>query len=85
MVTAFTVLAISVRLVGNNSLINLPILRVLASLKLFFNHEFYCILPGLTGVYNNCIIVPAEKIFASYELVFELARRLWDCQNGIHQ
>ena len=41
-----------VRLAGNNSLINLLILEILASLGLFFHHKFYCRLPGLADVYN---------------------------------
>ena len=47
---------------GNNSLINLLIcfLRTLTLLGLFFNHEFYCRLLGLTDVYNNGETVPGE-------------------------
>ena len=43
--------AISVGLVGNNSLIHL--LRILTSLELFLNYEFYSKHPVLTDVYNN--------------------------------
>ena len=53
-------------------------------LKLFFNHEFYWRLPGLSDVYNNGKTVPGKKLFASYELAFELARRLRDCQNNMN-
>ena len=41
---------ISVRTVGNNSLILL--LRILTSLELFLNNEFYSRHPVLTNVYN---------------------------------
>ena len=62
-----------VRLAGNNSLINLVIIRILASLKLFFNHEFCCRLPNLNDMYNNSKIVHGEKPWG-----------LWDCQNSIN-
>ena len=42
--------AVSVRMVGNNSLIHL--LRILTSLELFLNNEFYSRHPVLTNVYN---------------------------------
>ena len=65
-----------VRLPENNSLINLLILRILTSLGLFSNHEFYCRLAGLTDVYNNGKTVRGKKTLASYNLVFKLARGL---------
>ena len=68
--------AISVILVGNNLLIYL--IRILTSLELFLNHEFYSRHPVLTEVYNNGKTVLGEKLFTSYESVFELARRLSD-------
>ena len=52
---------ISVRLVENNSLNHL--LRILISLELFLNHEFYSNHPVLTDVYNNDKAVPGEKLF----------------------
>ena len=73
--------AISVRLVGNNSLIHL--LRILTSLELFLNHEFYSKNPVLTDVYNNDKTVLEEKLFCSSESVFEQARGLRDSQNSI--
>ena len=33
---------------------------------------------------NNGKTVPGEKRFASYQLVFELARGLWDCCQNNH-
>ena len=33
-------------------------------------------------MYNNGKTVSGEKLFASYELVFELAKGLCDCQNN---
>ena len=53
--------AISVRLVGNNSLIYL--LGILTSLELFLNHEFYSRHPGLTDVYSNGKTVFGERLF----------------------
>ena len=73
--------AISVRLVGNNALIYL--LRILASLELFLNHEYYSRHPLLTDVYNNGKTVLEEKL-AFYESVFELARGLRDSQTSIN-
>ena len=73
--------AISVILVGNNLLIHL--IRILTSLELFLNHEFCSRHPVLTEVYNNGKTVLGEKLFASYESVFELARRLRDSQTRI--
>ena len=64
--------AISVRLVGHNSLIHL--LRIFTSLELFLNHEFYSKHPVLTDVYNNGTTVLGEKLFRSFESVLELAR-----------
>ena len=43
---------------------------------------FYCSFLGLTDVYNNGKTVSGEKLFASYELVFELTKGLCDCQNN---
>ena len=74
--------AISVRLVGNNSLIHL--LRILTLLELFLNHEFYYKHPVLIDVYNNGKKVPGEKLFCSFESVFELARGLRDSQTSIN-
>ena len=70
--------AISVRLAGNNSLIHL--LRILTSLYLFPIYEFYSKHPVLTDVYNNGKTVLGEKLFCSFELVFELATGLKDSQ-----
>ena len=74
--------ALSVRMVGNNSLIHL--LRILASLELFLNNEFYSRHPVLTNVYNNGKTVLGKKIFCSFESVFELARRLRHSQTSIN-
>ena len=71
---------ISVRLVENNSLIHL--LRILISLELFLNHEFYSKHPDLTDVYSNDKAVPGEKLFWFFESVFELVRRLRDSQTS---
>ena len=76
--------AISARLAGNNSIIKVLILRILKALELFFNHEFYCRLPGLTNVYSNGKIIPGQKFFANYKSLFEIARGLWVCQNSIN-
>ena len=65
---------------GNNSIINLHILRILTSLDFFFNHEFYCRLP-VTDACKNGKTVPWKKLPASYELVFEPATGLWNYQN----
>ena len=73
--------AISVRLVGNNALIYL--LRILTSLELFLNHEYYSRHPLLTDVYNNGKTVLEEKL-AFYESVFELARGLRDSQTSLN-
>ena len=73
--------AISVRLVGNNALIYL--LRILTSLELFLNHEYYSRHPLLTDVCNNGKKVLEEKL-AFYESVFELARGLRDSQTSIN-
>ena len=74
--------AISVRMVGNNSLVHL--LRILTSLELFFNNEFYSRHPVLTNVYNNGRTVLGEKLFCSFESVFEIARGLRDPQTSIN-
>ena len=74
--------AISVRMVRNNSLIHL--LRILTSLELFLNNEFYSRHPVLTNVYNNGKTVLGEKLFCSFESVFELVRGLRDSQSGIN-
>ena len=71
---------ISVRLVGNNCLIHL--LRILTSLELIVNQEFKN--PVLTDVYNNGKTVLGEKLFCSFESVFELAGGLRDSQTGIN-
>ena len=67
---------IPVRVTGNNSKINLLILRTFAQLELLFNQEFKSRLPCLTDVYNNGESVNEEKRFSSCELVFELAAEL---------
>ena len=36
-------------------------------------------------MYNNGKTVPGKKPFASYELVLEIGRGLWDCQKNINQ
>ena len=74
---------ISVRVVGNNSLIHL--LRILTSLQLFLNHEFPSKHPVLTDVYNNGKAVLGEKLFCSFESVFELATGLGDSQTSINK
>ena len=74
--------AISVGLAGNNSLIHL--LRILTSLELFLNNEFYSRHPVLTNVYNNGKTVLGEKLFCSFESVFELNRGLRDSQTSIN-
>ena len=74
--------AMSVRLVGHNSLIHL--LRILTSLELFLNHEFYPKHPVLTNVYNKGKTVLREKLFCSFESVFELATGLRDSQTSIN-
>ena len=68
--------AISVRLKGSNFLIHL--LRILTSLELFPNHEFYSKHPVLSDVYNNGKTVLGEKLFCSFKSVFELVRGLRD-------
>ena len=73
---------ISVRVVGNNSLIHL--LRILTSLQLFLNHEFPSKHPVLTDVYNNGKAVLGEKLFCSFESVFELNRGLRDSQTSMN-
>ena len=75
--------AISVRVVGKNSLIHL--LRILTSLQLFLNHEFHSQHPILTDVYNNGKAVLGEKLFCSFESVFELATGLRDSQTSINK
>ena len=69
-------------MVGNNSLVHL--LRILTSLELFFNNEFYSRHPVLTNVYNNGKTVLGEKLFCSFESVFELNRGLRDSQTSIN-
>ena len=66
--------AISVRLVGNNSLTHL--LRILTSLELFFNHDFYSRHPVFNNKYNNGKAMLGEKRFALYESVFKVTRGL---------
>ena len=72
---------ISVRLVGNNSLIHL--LRILTSLQLLLIHEFYSKHPVLTGVYNNGKSVLEKELFCFFESVFKLNRGLRDSQTSI--
>lgn len=52
---------ISVRLVGNNLPIYLLIRRILTSLELILNHEFYSRLLRLTDEYNNGKTVFGER------------------------
>ena len=78
--------AISARLVRNNSLIHL--LRILTSLVSYFIFlylEFYSKHPVLTDVFNNGTTVIGEKLFCSFESVFELARGLRDSQASINK
>ena len=51
----------SVRLVGNNLPIYLLIRRILTSLELILNHEFYSRLLRLTDEYNNGKTVSGER------------------------
>ena len=67
--------AVSVRLVGNNSLIYT--LRTLTSIELFLNCEFCSRHPVLIDVYNNGKTVLGKKRFTSFDFVFELARGFW--------
>ena len=69
-------------MVGNNPLIHL--LRILTSLKLFLNNEFYSRHPVVTNVYNNGKTVLGEKLVCSFESVFEPARGLRDSQTSIN-
>ena len=62
------------RLVGNNSLIYT--LRILTSIELFWNCEFYSSHPVLIDVYNNGKAVLGKKLFTIFNSVFELARGL---------
>ena len=80
--------AISIRLVGHNSLIHL--LRIFTSLyyhityQLFLIYEFYSEHPVLTDVCNNGKTVLVEKLFCSFESVFELNRGLRDSQTSVN-
>ena len=65
MVTVCIVLYQLARLVENNSLIHL--LRILTSLELFVNHEFYSKHPVFTHMYNNGKTVLGEELFCSFE------------------
>ena len=56
----------------------------MTSLELFLNHEFYSKHPVLTDVYNNGKTVLGEKLFCSFESVFELNRGLRDSQTSIN-
>ena len=82
MVTVCIVLYQLTRLVGNNFLIHL--LKILPSFEVFLNHEFYSKYPVLTDVYNNGKTVFGEKLFSSFESVFELNRGLRDSQTSIN-
>lgn len=53
--------AMSVRVLGNNSLTQL--VRILTSLELFLNHEFYSRHPALTDEYSNDETVLRGKTF----------------------
>ena len=66
--------AVSVRFVGNNSLIYT--LRISTPIELFLNCEFYSRHPVLTDVYNNGKPVLGEKRLISFDSVFELNRGL---------
>ena len=80
MITVCIVLYI-VRLVESNSLIHL--LKILTSVELFLNHEFYSKHPVLTDVYNNGKTVLSKKLFCFFESVFELIAELRGSQSGI--
>ena len=69
-----------VRLVGNYYLIHL--VRILTSLELFLIHEFYSKHPVLIDVCNKGKTVLGEKLFFSFESVFELAKGLRDSQTS---
>ena len=56
----------------------------MTSLELFLNHEFYPKHPVLTNVYNKGKTVLREKLFCSFESVFELATGLRDSQTSIN-
>ena len=71
----------SVRLVESNSLIHL--LRILTSVELLLNHEFYSKHPVLTNVYNNGKTVLSKKLFCFFESFFELIGELRSSQSGI--
>ena len=62
------------RLVGNN--FQIYTLRTSASIELFLNCEFYPRHPVLIDVYNNGKTVLGEKLFTTFDFVFELARGL---------
>ena len=57
----------------------------MAALELFLNQESYFKHPVLTDVYNKDKTVLGEKLFCSYESVFELARGLRDSQACINK
>ena len=80
MITVCIVLYI-VRLVESNSLIHL--LKILTSVELFLNHEFYSKHPVLTDVYNNGKTVLSKKLFCFFESVFELIAEFRGSQSGI--
>ena len=66
--------AVSVRLVGNNSLFYTS--RTFTPIELFLNCEFYSRHPVLIYVYKNGKTVLGENFFASFDSVFELAKGL---------
>ena len=65
-------------LTGNNSL--MYTLRILTSIEIFLDCEFYFKYPVLIDIYNNDKTVLGEEVFTSFDSVFELARDLVICQ-----
>ena len=68
------------RLVGNNPLIYT--LKILTSIELFLNYEFYSRHPVFIEVYMNGKTVLGKKVFTSFNSVFELARGLRPIEIG---
>ena len=56
----------------------------MTSLELFLSREFYSKHPVLTDVYSNGKTVLRERLFCSFESVFELVRGLRDSQTSIN-
>ena len=55
-------------------------LRILTSIEIFLDCEFYFKYPVLIDIYNNDKTVLGEEVFTSFNSVFELARDLVICQ-----